>query len=413
MTETWRIIQFTRQSRTVFLSVIGISWFWFFGATYLAQFPNYTRLILHGNEQVVTLLLASFSLGVGAGSLWCERMSGRMVEIGLVPFGSIGLTVFGVDLYFAAPQIMPGELLNAFQFLQVPGSWRLVLDVVLIGMFGGFYVVPLYALVQQRSEASHRSRIIAGNNVINALFMLLSAIMAIGGFAAGLSIPQLLLVTAALNGVVAIYIYTLVPEFLARFIVWILVHTIYRIHKTGLEQIPARGPAVLVCNHVSFVDALVIAGCVRRPIRFVMYYKIFQIPLLSFVFRTAGAIPIASKKEDPELLERAFERIADSLEKGHLLCVFPEGRITSDGAMSVFRPGIERIVRRNPVPVIPIALRGLADSLFARGNGRSLRNFPWLLWAKISLIVGAPIAAEAVTADGLKEDVARLLQGRE
>ena len=302
MTETWRIIQFTRQSRTVFLSVIGISWFWFFGATYLAQFPNYTRLILHGNEQVVTLLLASFSLGVGAGSLWCERMSGRMVEIGLVPFGSIGLTVFGVDLYYAVPQFGPGELLNAFQFLQVPGSWRLVLDVVLIGMFGGFYVVPLYALVQQRSKASHRSRVIAGNNVFNALFMLLSAIMAIAAFSAGLTIPQLLLITAVLNGLVAIYIYTLVPEFLARFFVWIFIHTIYRIHKTGLEQIPERGPAVLVCNHVSFVDALVIAGCVRRPIRFVIYYKIFQIPLLSFVFRTAGAIPIASKKEDPELL---------------------------------------------------------------------------------------------------------------
>jgi len=413
MTETWRIIRFTGRSRTVFLSVIGISWFWFFGATYLAQFPNYTRLVLHGNEQVVTLLLASFSLGVGAGALSCERMSGRMVEIGLVPFGSIGLTVFGVDLYFAVPQFVPGELLNAFQFLQVPGSWRLVLDVVLIGMFGGFYVVPLYALVQQRSKASHRSRIIAGNNVINALFMLLSAIMAIAGFSAGLTIPQLLLLTAVLNGLVAIYIYTLVPEFLGRFIVWILVHTIYRIHKTGLEQIPERGPAILVCNHVSFVDALVIAGCVRRPIRFVMYYKIFQIPLLSFVFRTAGAIPIASKKEDPELLERAFDRIADSLEKGHLLCIFPEGRITSDGAMSVFRPGIERIVRHNPVPVIPIALRGLADSLFARGRGRSLRNFPWLLWARISLVAGAPIAPEAVTADGLREDVARLLQDPE
>ena len=243
--------------------------------------------------------------------------------------------------------------------------------------------------------------------------MLLSAGMAIAVFAAGLTIPQLLLLTAILNGIVAIYIYTLVPEFLGRFIVWILVHTIYRIRKAGLEQIPERGPAVLVCNHVSFVDALVIAGCVRRPIRFVMYYKIFQIPLLSFVFRTAGAIPIASRKEDPELLERAFERIAESLEEGHLLCVFPEGRITSDGAMSEFRPGIERIVQRNPVPVIPIALRGLADSLFARGGGRSLRSFPWLLWARIALVTGTPVAPEAVTAAGLREDVARLLQNSE
>ena len=413
LTETWRIIQFTRQNRTVFLSVIGISWFWFFGATYLAQFPNFTRVVLHGNEQVVTLLLALFSVGVGVGSLFCERLSGRMVELGLVPFGSIGLTVFGIDIFFAVPGAAAGELVGAMQFLQAPGSWRVSADVILIGLFGGFYVVPLYALVQQRSKASHRSRIIAGNNVLNALFMLMSAVMAISALAAGLSIPELFLLTAVLNGLVAIYIYTLVPEFLMRFIVWILIHTVYRIRKEGLERIPERGPAILACNHVSYVDALVIAGCVRRPIRFVMYHKIFQIPLLRFVFRTAGAIPIASRKENPELLERAFEQIADSLEKGQLVCIFPEGRITRDGALNVFRPGIERIVQRNPVPVIPIALRGLADSLFARGSGRSLRNFPWLLWAEIALIIGMPVDPEAATAGGVREAVAGLLQDSE
>jgi len=413
LTETWRIIQFTRQSRTVFLSVIGISWFWFFGATYLAQFPNFTRVVLHGNEQVVTLLLALFSVGVGVGSLFCERLSGRMVELGLVPFGSIGLTVFGIDIFFAVPDAGAGELVGAIQFLQAPGSWRVSADVILIGLFGGFYVVPLYALVQQRSKASHRSRIIAGNNVLNALFMLMSAVMAISVLAAGLSIPELFLLTAVLNGLVAIYIYTVVPEFLMRFIVWILIHTVYRIRKEGLERIPERGPAILACNHVSYVDALVIAGCVRRPIRFVMYHKIFQIPLLRFVFRTAGAIPIASRKENPELLERAFEQIADSLEKGQLVCIFPEGRITRDGALNVFRPGLERIVQRNPVPVIPIALRGLADSLFARGSGRSLRNFPWLLWAEIALIIGMPVAPEAATAGGVREAVAGLLQDPE
>ena len=413
LTETWRIIQFTRQSRTVFLSVIGISWFWFFGATYLAQFPNFTRVVLHGNEQVVTLLLALFSVGVGVGSLFCERLSGRMVELGLVPFGSIGLTVFGIDIFFAVPDAAAGELVGAIQFLQAPGSWRVSADVILIGLFGGFYVVPLYALVQQRSKASHRSRIIAGNNVLNALFMLMSAVMAISVLAAGLSIPELFLLTAVLNGLVAIYIYTVVPEFLMRFIVWILIHTVYRIRKEGLERIPERGPAILACNHVSYVDALVIAGCVRRPIRFVMYHKIFQIPLLRFVFRTAGAIPIASRKENPELLERAFEQIANSLEKGQLVCIFPEGRITRDGALNVFRPGLERIVQRNPVPVIPIALRGLADSLFARGSGRSLRNFPWLLWAEIALIIGMPVAPEAATAGGVREAVAGLLQDPE
>ncbi|MGI9260292.1 MAG: MFS transporter, partial [Gammaproteobacteria bacterium] len=259
ITETWRIIQFTRRSRTVFLSVIGISWFWFFGALYLAQIPNFTRVVLGGNEQVVTLLLTLFSVGVGMGSLLCERLSGHRVELGLVPFGSIGLTVFGIDLYFAVPEANSGELLGAAAFVLSSGSARVLLDVVLLGLFGGFYIVPLNALVQQRSDPSHRSRIIAGNNVLNALFMLLSAVVAIAAFSLGLDIEELLLLTAVLNGLVAIYIYTLVPEFLMRFIVWILIHTIYRIRKLGLERIPERGPAILVCNHVSFVDALVIA----------------------------------------------------------------------------------------------------------------------------------------------------------
>ena len=409
LTETWRIIQFTRRNRTVFLSVIGISWFWFFGAIYLAQIPNFTRSVLGGSEQVVTLLLTLFSVGVGLGALLCERLSGRRVELGLVPFGSIGLTVFGIDLYFAAQGEVSADLLGAAAFVQSSGSLRVLLDVMLIGLFGGFYIVPLNALVQQRSDPSHRSRIIAGNNVLNALFMLLSAVVAIAAFSFGLDIEHLLLLTAVLNGFVAIYIYTLVPEFLMRFIVWILIHTIYRIRKLGLERIPETGPAILVCNHVSFVDALVIAGCVHRPVRFVMYYKIFQIPVLSFLFRTAGAIPIAGRNEDPELLERAFERIGESLDQKQLLCIFPEGRVTNDGTMGVFRPGIERIVARNPVPVIPIALGGLADSLFARGKGRSLRNFPWLLWARISLLVGHPVGPDAVTADSLRSDVAELL----
>ncbi|HEY5624794.1 MAG TPA: 1-acyl-sn-glycerol-3-phosphate acyltransferase, partial [Gammaproteobacteria bacterium] len=390
-----------------------ISWFWFFGATYLEQLPNYTRVVLGGNEQVVTLLLTLFSVGVGAGSLLCERLSGRMVELGLVPFGSIGLTVFGIDLYFAAPVAASGELLGAAQFAQTAGSWRVLLDVVLVGLFGGFYIVPLYALVQQRSDPAHRSRIIAGNNVLNACFMLMAAAFAIGSFSLGLGIRELLLLTAVLNGLVAIYIYTLVPEFLWRFIVWMLVHTIYRIRKLGLENVPDRGPAVLVCNHVSFVDAVVISGCIRRPIRFVMYYKLYQIPILHFLFRTAGVIPIASAREDPELLESAYDRIAENLERKQLVCIFPEGQITDDGMMHEFKRGIEHIVERNPVPVIPMALGGLADSVFARGPGRSWRRFPWLLWARIALVVGKPVEPQAASAEGLQHDVASLLEEAE
>jgi len=408
VTETWRIIQFARRNRTVFLSILGISWFWFFGFVYTTQLPNYTKFTLGGNQNVLIMLITLFTVGIGVGSLLCERLSDGRVELGLVPFGSIGLTVFGIDLFFAPSNPIGDELVGATAFLQSAASWRVLADVMLIGLFGGFYIVPLYALVQQRSEPSHRSRIIAGNNIINALFMVISAVMAAALLRAGLTIPQLFLVTSALNALVAIYIYTLVPEFLMRFIVWMLVHTVYRVDKQGLERIPEEGPAVLVCNHVSLADALVIGGCVRRPVRFVMYHKIFKLPVLNFVFRTAGAIPIAPAKEDAKMLEQAYERMADALEGGNLLCIFPEGQISEDGRLHPFRPGIERILKHNPVPVVPMALRGLWGSFFSRRGGPAMRKWPTRFWSKIALVVGAPVPPETVTADGLQERVREL-----
>lgn len=410
ITESWRMVQFARASRTVFLSILGISWFWFIGAVYVAQLPNYTRLTIGGNEAVLGLLITLFSVGIGAGSLLCERLSGHKVEIGLVPFGSIGLTVFGTDLFFASalPVANDPTLMGAWEFLQAAGSWRIAIDVTLVGTFGGFYIVPLYALVQQRSDPAHLSRIIAANNILNAFFMVISAAYAILLLQVGLTIPQLFLVAALMNAAVAIYIYTLVPEFLMRFIVWLLIHSIYRVQKEGLEHIPDQGAAVLVCNHVSFVDALVIAGCVRRPVRFVMYHKIYRMPLLNFVFRTARAIPIAPAREDQAMLERSYEQIAAALEAGDLVCIFPEGHITETGDLQRFRPGIERIVRSNPVPVIPMALRGLWGTFFSRKGGRAMSRFPTHLWSRIALAVGVGVAPEAINAAKLQQSVLAL-----
>jgi 1-acyl-sn-glycerol-3-phosphate acyltransferase len=409
-TETWRILKFTYQNFTVFQSVLGISWFWFLGSVYLAQLPHFTRLSLGGGEHVVTLLLMLFAVGIGIGSLLCERMSGRTVELGLVPFGSIGLTVFGVDLFFATPvaPVVSGELLGVWAFLTGPGHWRVVLDIVLIGIFGGFFIVPLYALVQQRSEPSHLSRVIAGNNILNAVFMVAAALIAVAILKQGLSIPELLLVMALFNAAVAIYIFTLVPEFLMRFLVWIMVNVVYRLRVRGLENIPDKGPVVVVCNHVSFMDALVVIGCCRRPIRFVMDHQIFKIPVLSFVFRTAGAIPIAPAREEPEILEQAYNRVAAYLEEGEVVGIFPEGQLTKDGEMGPFRNGIERIVRRTPSPVVPIALRGLWGSFFSRRYGKAMKHVPRRFWSRLELVVGAPVPPEQATSALLRERVKAL-----
>jgi 1-acyl-sn-glycerol-3-phosphate acyltransferase len=410
-TETWRNFQFMRGNRTVLLSAMGISWFWFYGATFLSQMPNYTKIYLGGNEQVVTLLLTVFSLGIGLGSFLCERLSGHKVEIGLVPLGSIGLTLFGIDIYFAAPQVAAVQGDTAMQFLHAVRNHRVMWDLLLIGISGGLYIVPLYALIQTRSAVTHRSRIIAGNNILNALFMVTSAVLAIVLLKAGLSIPQLLLTTALMNAAVALFIYSMLPEFLMRLLAWVLINTLYRIRTTGLENIPDEGPAVVVCNHVSFIDALILGGSIRRPVRFVMYHKIFKVPVMSFIFRTAKAIPIAPAKEDEAMMNRAFDEIARELEEGNVVGIFPEGSITSDGQISEFRSGIERVIQRSPVPVVPLALRGLWGSIFSRRDGFLKRaRIPRRFWSRIELVAGAPVPAAQVTAAVLETKV-RALRG--
>ena len=410
LSETWRNIAFARQNRTVFLSILGISWFWLYGALFLAQFPAYAKFVLGGGESAVTMLLAIFTVGIGIGSMLCERMSGKHVEIGLVPFGSIGLTLFGLDLYFASPVGLAGttphELLA---LLSIPAIWRVLFDLMMLGVFGGFFIVPLYALVQLRSSPEHRARIIAANNILNALFMVVGALGAASLLGAGLSMPALFGLAALLNALVAVYIYGLVPEFLLRFVAWLLVKAVYRLRTEGIEHIQQEGAAMLVANRVSFVDAVVIMGASPRPVRFVMDHRIFKTPLLGFIFRHCGAIPIASAKDDPAMLEAAFAEVGKALANGDLVGIFPEGGVTKDGEMQAFRPGVSRILEANPVPVVPMALSGLWGSFFSRVDGDAMKKpFRRGLFSDIALHVGTPLAPEAATLDHLRAVVGTL-----
>ena len=407
-TSTWENIRAARESRTVFLSILGISWFWFYGALVLAQLPLYAKDELGGSEQVVTVMLVMFSAGVGIGSLLCERLSGHKVEIGLVPFGSIGLTAFAVDLYFATPHDPYGAALSASEFINQPGAWRVLMDLALIGVFGGLFIVPLYALVQQRARREVISRVIGANSILNAVFMVSAAALAALALQLGMTIPQVLLMTGILNAFVAFYIYGLVPEFLLRFLSWILITFIYRLDKRGIANIPEHGPALLICNHVGFADAIVISAACPRPIRFIMESAIFKIPVLKTIFRGMKAIPVAPAKEDPVVYERAFQIVAAELSAGNLVCIFPEGRLTADGEIREFRPGILRILEATPVPVIPMALTGLWDSIFSRKYPKLWQRWPRRFWAKIGLNIGEPVAPQDATLESLRTRVVEL-----
>ena len=403
--ETIRLVGYTRKHRVIFQSILGISWFWGLGAIYLAQFTLFARDVMGGNANTYTALLALFSVGIAIGSILCERLSHNKVEIGLVPFGAFGITIFGLVLWASAPDQPLGSNLGPFEYLSAGGSLWVYISVLMIGIFGGFYIVPLYALVQQLSKPDKLSRAIACNNILNALMMVSAALLGIALLAMNISVPGIFLIAALLNLGIAIYIFTLVPEFMMRFLTWLVIHTIYRVKTDGLEKIPEEGAVILAVNHVSFMDPMIVGGSVRRPVRFVMYYKIYLIPVMNCVFRTARAIPIAGRKEDEAMYNRAFEEMEQAVRDGDVLCIFPEGQITYDGELNEFKPGIDKLLASEPAPVMPVALRGLWGSFFSRKGGPALRKLPRKLFARIDLVFDDPIPADKVTAKVLQDRV--------
>ena len=411
VTETWRNLKLAHGNIVVFRSLLGISWMWFFGAVFLSQFPSLAKDVLHGNEQVASLLLVVFSIGIGTGSLLCEVLSRRHVEIGLVPLGAIGMSVFAVDLYFASRGLAPSAALTLSQFVAAPAHWRVMADLALLSMFAGLYSVPMYALIQLRSQPTHRARIIAANNILNALFMIGSSIIAGVLLKLGATIPQIFLLVGLANAVVALYVFLLVPEYLLRFVAWMLSHLGYRFRVKGEENIPVAGPAILVCNHVSFVDAVLLMAASPRPIRFVMDHRIFRVPVLGALFRLAKAIPIAPRAEDPAAYEAAFDAAAQVLREGDLLGIFPEGGITRDGELQEFKGGVMKILEQHAAPVIPMALTNLWGSFFSRIElgGAMVRPFRRGVFSRVGLNVGSPVPAEQVSPHLLRQRVGQLL----
>ncbi|HEV8313701.1 MAG TPA: 1-acyl-sn-glycerol-3-phosphate acyltransferase, partial [Burkholderiaceae bacterium] len=381
------------------------------GAVFLSMFPAFARDVLHGNEQVASLLLVVFSVGICIGALLCETLSRRHVEIGLVPLGAIGMSLFAGDLYLASRGLGGGAIQGVGTFLAAPAHWRVLGDLFALSLAAGLYSVPMYALIQLRSPASHRARIIAANNILNALFMIASSVIVGALLALGTSIPQVFGLIALANLVVGAYIFLLVPEYLLRFVAWVLTRTVYRLRLVGDEHIPVAGAAIVVCNHVSFIDAVLLMAASPRPIRFIMDHKIFAVPVLGTLFRLGKAIPIAPQKDDPATYERAFAQARQVLDDGDLLCIFPEGGITKDGELQPFKGGIMKILETHPVPVVPLALQNLWGSFFSRVERGTAMVKPFRrgLFSRVGLVAGEPVAAPQVSPEALRERVGALL----
>ncbi len=287
----------------------------------------------------------------------------------------------------------------------------IIVDLLLIGIVSGLYNVPLYSFVQDRSKLEHRARIIAANNILNSFFMIAAAgFMILTLNVVKITLAQLFLVMAILNACITLYIFSVIPEFIMRFSVWILISFMYRLSVFGQENLPAKGAAIYACNHVSFVDVVVMSAVCKRPIRFLMDHNLFK--ALGPISYFSRAIPIASAKENEKIKHKAIERAIKSLDDGHLIGIFPEGSITKTGELGSFKKGIEELVQKTGAPVVPMALRGMWGSFFSRRYGKAMTARPRRFWSKISLHIGKPIPAEKFSLALLEAEIQKLLDGK-
>jgi hypothetical protein len=379
------------------LSVLGLAW----GAAYACVLAVFAAGlappvvgVAPGGTNGPAVLLASLGAGVCAAWLLELGLARGHNELGLIPFGSIGLAV--VPLVAAGMSLGPALRAEAWVPVFAAG-----------GMFLAWYALPLYRFVRRRSSPISQAGRWLG--ALGATLVLGAAAIVVARLA-GNSGPGLShwLALGAINAGIAWYIYFRIPEFFLRFLAWLLVKVVFRVDRRGFEHLPDEGPAVVACNHVSFADAVIIMGCSARPIRFVMDHRIFRVPVLSYIFRHTRAIPIAPAREDPALLQAAYDEVARALSDGDLVGIFPEGAITRDGEMQPFRRGLRDIVNRTPVPVVPMGLSGLWGSVFSRRHRGPARWVPRGIRPKVGLAAGRPVTPEALDLDTLHRQVLAL-----
>ncbi|HEX3499474.1 MAG TPA: acyl-[ACP]--phospholipid O-acyltransferase [Stellaceae bacterium] len=371
--DTFDMLRYARQRRELFLAMLGISWFWLVGATFLSQFPTLAKDVIGADENVVTLFLTAFTIGIALGSLICNRLLAGEVSTRLVPLAALGISLFTIDLYYASAALPPaGALLGIAGFLSHLAGWRIVGDLVLIAMSGGIFIVPLYAFLQAHSEESHRSRVIAANNIWNALFMVAAAIATIVLLETGFSVPQVFLIVAIVNFGVALWICRLLPGTVIKSLAAALFRLAYRVEVKGAENYRHAGKrAVVVVNHVSFLDGPLLAAFLPgRPI----------FPIDSFVAQRWWARPIFWLVDAVRINPTnpmATKALIRAVQADRKCVIFPEGRITITGALMKIYEGPGMIADKADAPLLPVRIDGAQYTPFSRLRGKlRLRLFP-------------------------------------
>ena len=377
--EIWNGLSTLRRDRVLWLTVLGISYFWFLGSLLQLVVILFGTQVMALTDMWVGVLTAFAAIGIGLGSLASGRLSGDKVELGLAPIGAIGMGMFAIALARSG---------NSFTFAAV--------NLTLIGFFGGLFAVPLNALLQQRSGDAEKGRLMATNNFLNMVAILIaSGALALLSDRLRLAPERILLVFGALTLLSSVYVLAIVPEFLVRFTLWSFTHTIYRIRIVGQEHVPFRGPALLVCNHLSHVDGALVGSCVQRFIRFLVYRPYYEHWALHRLLKLMKAIPIGPGREALASLEQARRE----LQNGHVVCIFAEGSISRTGNLLPFKRGFERIVDALDVPIIPVYLDRVWGSIFSFKGGRFFWKWPVRVPYPVTVAFGAPMPSTTSAAE--------------
>lgn len=407
-----KLLRIARLNRVLWLTILGVSWFWFVGTAYLTQIPALVRFIGGGDESVVVLFLVTFILGVGLGCGVSAWLSGSKPDLGIVSCALLGLCISGIDFAIIPPNDSI-VVLNAQEFLSSSRGIHISIDLFLVGLFSGAFAVPLYIELQYQSRQENRARMVALNNMLNALAMGASSAIALVLInMLKFDLTGFLIVIALLNGIAAIVFGRKLLFETLRFLAFVCSRCLYRIKIQNWVSIPETGPALLVCNHVSYMDPIILFGTGRRPIRFLIDYRIYSIRMLTWIFRAAGAIPICSPIQNRHIYQSAIKEAISALKNGELVIIFPEGRLSRDGNIGGFKRGVEKITESEIAPTYSVAINGIWGSFFSHGGGPALKSMPRLPWYKVTLTVGSAISPAEASAEKLQEEVTHLLLKR-
>jgi acyl-[acyl-carrier-protein]-phospholipid O-acyltransferase/long-chain-fatty-acid--[acyl-carrier-protein] ligase len=370
-----------RKDRVLWLTVIGISYFWFLGALLQLTTVLFGAEVLKLDDRWIGVLTAFAAIGIGAGSMVAGRLSGDKVELGLAPIGAIGMGAFAILLSRSSTSVAAAGT-----------------NLTMVGFFGGIFAVPLNALLQQRSGDQERGRLMATNNFVNMLGVLLaSGALWLCSSVLGMRADGIFLTFGILTLLSSVYVLSVVPEFLIRFSLWLLTHTIYRIRIVGQEHVPSRGPALLVCNHLSHVDGFLVGACVQRFIRFMVYKPYYELKAVNCLMRLMKAIPVGTGNRRDILGSLAAAR--EELRLGHVVCVFAEGSISRTGNLLPFKRGFEKMVEGLDVPIVPVYLDRVWGSIFSFKGGRFFWKAPARIPYPVTVAFGRPLPSGTSAAE--------------